>query len=271
LSNIENSTDPFGLSDAALPQMPFSSAASQPSAHPSSTQRTKAKAQPKGQIKDAALLSLAVTVGLSFGILAGGTLLAMVKSGSANRNPIGAAQDNRSNASAGDRNSNQAAAVEPERPKLPESSGTQVSGTQASGTQAAQKSDLDTLPEEQKKKVNIFGYDIKQRTALADLLTENQVSRIKANTSVMIVAGKLIKAAKSMELTIDENSSIPFPKGTNFEQKFNDGTLIEAVDTDVLPEVFIPLIAKYSKGEATAAEKKLAFYVLAAFYLSEVK
>lgn len=131
--------------------------------------------------------------------------------------------------------------------------------------------DLEDMSDEEKKKINVFGYDSNQRARLVEFLAKNNVNKLKGNLNAMLVAGKLMKAAKTLKISPDENRVIALPKDTKFEQHFNDDTLMKEIELEKLPDVFLPLIKKYEKGEASPEEKELAFFVLAAFYLTELK
>lgn len=131
--------------------------------------------------------------------------------------------------------------------------------------------DLEDMSDEEKKKINVFGYDSNKRARLVEFLAKNNVNKLKGNVSAMMVAAKLMKAAKTLKISPDENKVIAFPKDTKFEQHFNDDTLMKVIELEKLPDVFLPLIKKYEKGEASPEEKELAFFVLAAFYLTELK
>ncbi len=226
--------------------------------------KSESKIKANGSIKEATLLALAVSGGLFLGMVMAGALLAFVKSAPVGKQVATGAPNTESAPpppSPQERNFSSVPAVE---------NGHSVASEASSPSRATQPS-LDDLPADEKKKINVFGYDIDKRTALADMLVKDNVAKFKANTSVMIVAGKLVGAANSLGLTPDEQNHIAFPIDTKFEQMFNEGTLMDEVDTEILPEVFVPLIEKYSKGTATPQEKELAFFVLAAFYLSEIK
>ena len=131
--------------------------------------------------------------------------------------------------------------------------------------------DIEDMSDEEKKKINVFGYDSNKRARLVEFLAKNNVNKLKGNVNAMLVAGKLMKAAKTLKISPDENRVIAFPKDTKFEQHFNDDTLMKVIELEKLPDVFLPLIKKYEKGEASPEEKELAFFVLAAFYLTELK
>lgn len=215
-----------------------------------------------GHVKEASLLSLAVSGGLLMGISVAVGLLYFVKMPSTQRKPPQeiASQNPSDSPTAGGSSSSG-------------SSGSVAATTASSPSEStsSQGGDTENLSEDQKKKINVFGYDTQQRTAMAEFLIARNVAKFKANASALIVAGKLISAAKSLGLKPDESNRIEFPADTNFERMFEDGTLINKIDIAKVPEVFVPLVEKYSKGTANPTERKLAFFVLAAFYLSEIK
>lgn len=252
--------DPFGMSpmtpdtvaNASMGAAPAPVSMSQPAA-PVRAPQPKAKARSKSEFKNGLWLGLASSGGLLLGIFLACSVLALIKSG-----PSRSAMANKSEDTGYE---SKQIEVEPTRSN---------SGSQSSVVNT-KKPDLEKLSDDEKKKINVFGYDVQQRTLLVEFLVEHDVARIKANLSVLLVASKLLKAAKELDMSPNENNSIPFPPNTNFEKMFNDGTLLDSVKTDGLPEMFIPLIEKYSKGEATPEQKLLAFFVLAAYYLSEVK
>ena len=110
-----------------------------------------------GNVKESSLLSLAVSVGLFLGIGVGGGLLYLFKAPSSRSKDATetASQNPSSQATGGGSN-----------PGI-NGAGTAPVASGANDTGTSQSGDTDNLSEEQKKKINVFGYDTERRTALA--------------------------------------------------------------------------------------------------------
>lgn len=225
----------------------------------SSSESTEGSAQPL-------IRTIMYVVGGCFGLFAFVMVLFVVIS------LVGISKPSKSVASTGPNFGNPS--PQADAPDLPEptnnNSNNLASETTPDATSSS-KQDLEDMSDEDKKKINVFGYDSEKRARLVEFLAKNNVNRLKGNVNAMLVAGKLMKAAKTLKISPDENRVIAFPEGTKFEEHFKDDTLMQVVEIEKLPDVFLPLIKKYEKGEASPEEKELAFFVLAAFYLTELK
>ena len=113
LDPFPDSIDPLSAPFPDVPAFP-SPAAVQPTSSRSSTQPIKTKAQPKGHIWDSLLLSLAVSLGLFFGIVSGGSLWAMFMLDFSNGKATAARGSNGLIEPRDNPNSNQAANVKPQ-------------------------------------------------------------------------------------------------------------------------------------------------------------
>ncbi len=180
-----------------------------------------------GHVKEASLLSLAVSGGLLMGISVAVGLLYFIKMPSIQPKPPRevASQNPSASPTAGGGSSALAGGV-----------GSASNASSPSESTSSQGGDEESLSEDQKKKISVFGYDTQQRTTMAEFLIAGNVARLKANASALLVAGKLISAAKSLGLKPDESNRIAFPADTNFERMFEEGTLVNKIDIAKLPK-----------------------------------
>lgn len=281
-------TDPFGNTASDPFADPFAQSAS-PAADPWTTQggynasysgsgmqyaspATNVSAASSSESTDGSpqplIRTIMYVVGGCFGIFAFVMVLFVVIS------LVGISKPSKSVASSGPKDGNPSRPA-PEPPVLPaepvSNNSNNLASEKAPDATSSSKQDIEDMSDEDKKKINVFGYDSEKRARLVEFLAKNNVNKLKGNVNAMLVAGKLMKAAKTLKISPDENRVIAFPKDTKFEQHFNDDTLMNVVEIEKLPDVFLPLIKKYEKGEANREEKELAFFVLAAFYLTELK